>query len=163
MRHRKAGRRLNRTASHRKAMFKNMANALIKHEQIITTLPKAKDLRRVVERLITLGKKDSLHARRQAFAQLRDEELLEAVAAPGDVIDAVTEMRPKARECHGRQGSRLHRDEVTQCPVDKRPAGRSSSTCHERIVTVARLVSQQGFTPLDRLRVLPGCSKAGRG
>jgi large subunit ribosomal protein L17 len=67
MRHHKAGRRFNRTSSHRKAMFKNMANALIKHEQIITTLPKAKDLRRVVEKLITLGKKDSLHARRQAF------------------------------------------------------------------------------------------------
>jgi len=73
MRHHKAGRRFNRTASHRKAMFKNMANALIKHEQIITTLPKAKDLRRVVEKLITLGKKDSLHARRLAFAQLRDD------------------------------------------------------------------------------------------
>ena len=73
MRHHKAGRRINRTASHRKAMFKNMANALIKHEQIITTLPKAKDLRRVVEKLITLGKKDSLHARRLAFAQLRDD------------------------------------------------------------------------------------------
>ena len=73
MRHRKAGRRLNRTSSHRKAMFKNMANALIKHEQIITTLPKAKDLRRVVEKLITLGKRDSLHARRQAHAQLRDD------------------------------------------------------------------------------------------
>ena len=55
MRHGKSGRRLNRTASHRKAMFQNMANALIKHEQIITTLPKAKDLRRVVEKLITLG------------------------------------------------------------------------------------------------------------
>ena len=56
MRHGKSGRRLNRTASHRKAMFQNMANALIKHEQIITTLPKAKDLRRVVEKLNTLGK-----------------------------------------------------------------------------------------------------------
>ena len=63
MRHGKAGRRLNRTSSHRKAMFKNMANALIKHEQIVTTLPKAKDLRGVVEKLITLGKNDSLHAR----------------------------------------------------------------------------------------------------
>ena len=73
MRDLKAGRRFNRSASHRKAMFKNMANALIKHEQIVTTLPKAKDLRRVVEKLITLGKKDSLHARRLAFAQLRDD------------------------------------------------------------------------------------------
>ena len=73
MRHGKAGRKLNRTASHRKAMFKNMANALIKHEQIITTLPKAKDLRSVVEKLITLGKANSLHARRLAFSRLRDE------------------------------------------------------------------------------------------
>jgi large subunit ribosomal protein L17 len=73
MRHGKAGRKLNRTASHRKAMFKNMANALIKHEQIITTLPKAKDLRGVVEKLITLGKANSLHARRLAFSRLRDE------------------------------------------------------------------------------------------
>ena len=73
MRHGKSGRRLNRTASHRKAMFQNMANALIKHEQIVTTLPKAKDLRRVVEKLITLGKSDTLHSRRLAFARLRDE------------------------------------------------------------------------------------------
>ncbi len=75
MRHRKAGRRFNRTASHRKAMFKNMANALIKHEQIVTTLPKAKDLRRVVEKLVTLAKKDTLHARRLAFARLRDDAM----------------------------------------------------------------------------------------
>ena len=72
MRHRKAGRRFNRSVSHRKAMFKNMANALIKHEQIVTTLAKAKDLRGVVEKLITLGKKDSLHARRLAYSRLRD-------------------------------------------------------------------------------------------
>ena len=73
MRHGKARRRLNRTSSHRKAMFKNMANALIKHEQIVTTLPKAKDLRGVVEKLITLGKKDTLHARRLVFSRLRDQ------------------------------------------------------------------------------------------
>ena len=72
MRHRKAGRRFNRSVSHRKAMFKNMANALIKHEQIITTLPKAKDLRRVVEPLITLARTDTVHTRRVAFARLRD-------------------------------------------------------------------------------------------
>lgn len=75
MRHGLSGRRFNRTASHRKAMFKNMANALIKHEQIVTTLPKAKDLRPVVEKLITLGKRGTLHARRQAVAQLRDETM----------------------------------------------------------------------------------------
>lgn len=73
MRHRMSGRKLNRTSSHRKAMFANMAVALITHEQIKTTLPKAKDLRRVVEKLITLGKRGDLHARRQAFAQLRDD------------------------------------------------------------------------------------------
>src|SRR5271166_6544312 len=72
MYHGRAKRRFNRTAEHRKAMFANMASALIKHEQIITTLPKAKDLRPVVEKLVTLGKKGDLHARRQAIAQIRD-------------------------------------------------------------------------------------------
>ncbi|HHG89160.1 MAG TPA: 50S ribosomal protein L17 [Devosia sp.] len=70
MRHRKAGRKLNRTSSHRKAMFVNMSAALIKHEQIKTTLPKAKELRPIVEKLITLGKRGDLHARRQALAKL---------------------------------------------------------------------------------------------
>ena len=77
MRHRVRGRKLNRTSSHRKAMFANMAVALIKHEQIKTTLPKAKDLRRVVERLITLGKRGDLHARRQALSILQDTGLTE--------------------------------------------------------------------------------------
>ncbi|WP_193368094.1 50S ribosomal protein L17 [Pelagibius marinus] len=75
MRHGLHGRRFNRTASHRKAMFANMAASLIKHEQIKTTLPKAKDLRRVVDRLITLGKRGDLHARRQALSVLRDTEI----------------------------------------------------------------------------------------
>ena len=75
MRHAKSGRKLNRTASHRKAMFANMAVALIKHEQIKTTLPKAKDLRRVVDRLITLGKRGGLQARRQALSTLRDDAI----------------------------------------------------------------------------------------
>jgi large subunit ribosomal protein L17 len=72
MRHRNAGRKLNRTASHRKAMFANMAAALIKHEQIVTTLPKAKDLRPIVEKLVTLAKRGDLHARRQAVSEIRD-------------------------------------------------------------------------------------------
>ena len=72
MRHGNAHRKLNRTAEHRKAMFANMAAALIKHEQITTTLPKAKELRPVVEKLITLGKRGDLHARRQAVSQIRD-------------------------------------------------------------------------------------------
>jgi len=69
-------RRFNRTAEHRKAMFANMAQALIKHEQILTTLPKAKDLRPVVEKLITLGKRGDLHARRLAISRLRDADLV---------------------------------------------------------------------------------------
>ena len=75
MRHAVAGRKLGRTTSHRKATFANMAAALIRHEQIKTTLPKAKELRPVVERLITLGKRGGLHARRQALSVLRDNEL----------------------------------------------------------------------------------------
>jgi large subunit ribosomal protein L17 len=72
MRHGKAHRKLNRKSEHRRAMFANMAAALIKHEQIVTTLPKAKDLRPVVEKLVTLGKRGDLHARRQAVAKIRD-------------------------------------------------------------------------------------------
>jgi large subunit ribosomal protein L17 len=72
MRHGKVYRKLNRTAEHRRAMFANMAAALIKHEQIVTTLPKAKDLRPIVEKLITLGKKGGLSARRQAIAEIKD-------------------------------------------------------------------------------------------
>jgi large subunit ribosomal protein L17 len=72
MRHGKVHRKFNRTAEHRKAMFANMAVALIKHEQIVTTLPKAKDLRPVVEKLVTLAKRGGLHARRQAIAAMRD-------------------------------------------------------------------------------------------
>jgi large subunit ribosomal protein L17 len=75
MRHRTSGRKLNRTAEHRKALFANMAAALIKHEQIVTTLPKAKDLRRVTERLITLAKRGDLHARRIVASRLRDEKM----------------------------------------------------------------------------------------
>jgi large subunit ribosomal protein L17 len=76
MRHRKAGRHLNRTSSHRQAMFSNMATSLFRHELIKTTLPKAKELRRVAEPLITLAKSDSVHARRLAFARLRDKEIV---------------------------------------------------------------------------------------
>src|ERR1700746_124140 len=72
MRHGNAHRKFNRTAEHRRAMFANMAAALIKHEQITTTLPKAKDLRPIVEKLVTLGKRGDLHARRKAIAEIRD-------------------------------------------------------------------------------------------
>ena len=76
MRHGFRGRRFNRSAEHRKAMFMNMCQAIIKHEQIVTTLPKAKDLRPVVEKLVTLGKRGDLHARRQAIAQIKDVNLV---------------------------------------------------------------------------------------
>src|SRR3569832_2643759 len=74
MRHGKVHRKLNRTAEHRKAMFANMSASLSKHEQIVTTLPKAKELRPIVEKLVTLAKRGDLHARRQAISQVRDVE-----------------------------------------------------------------------------------------
>ncbi|MBY0462917.1 MAG: 50S ribosomal protein L17 [Alphaproteobacteria bacterium] len=82
MRHKIAGRKLNRTSAHRKALFMNMAQALIKSEQIKTTLPKAKDLRPIVEKLITLGKRGGLHARRQAISQLQDQEVVSKLMGP---------------------------------------------------------------------------------
>jgi len=77
MRHRKGPRKLNRTSTHRKAMFANMAAALVKHEQIVTTLPKAKELRRIADKLVTLGKRGDLHARRQALSVIKDRALVE--------------------------------------------------------------------------------------
>ena len=76
MRHRQYGRKLNRTSSHRKAMFGNLAVAILKHEQVRTTLPKAKEMRRIVDRLITLGKRGGLHARRQALAALHNDSAI---------------------------------------------------------------------------------------
>ena len=92
MRHGNRGRKLSRTASHRKAMFANMSAALIKHEQIVTTLPKAKDLRPIVEKLITLGKRGDLHARRQAISQVRDE---------GQVAKLFAVLGPRYKERQG--------------------------------------------------------------
>ena len=83
MRHQNSGRKLNRTASHRKAMFANMAASLIEHEQIVTTLPKAKEIRPIVEKLVTLGKRGDLHARRPAISQIRD------VAVVAKLFDAI--------------------------------------------------------------------------
>jgi large subunit ribosomal protein L17 len=74
MRHGKTGRKLNRESSHRQAMFANMAASLIRHEQIITTLPKAKELKPIVDKLVTLGKRGDLHARRQAISQIQDKD-----------------------------------------------------------------------------------------
>ena len=91
MRHGKVHRKFNRTAEHRKAMFSNLAGALITHEQIVTTLPKAKDLRPVVEKLVTLARRGDLHARRQAIAELRD---LNVVKKLFDVLAKRYEGRP---------------------------------------------------------------------
>jgi large subunit ribosomal protein L17 len=74
MRHASAGRKLNRTAAHRKAMFSNMAASLIEHEQIVTTLQKAKEIRPIMEKLVTLAKRGDLHARRQAISAIRDDK-----------------------------------------------------------------------------------------
>jgi large subunit ribosomal protein L17 len=92
MRHGNAHRKLNRTAEHRRAMFANMCVALIKHEQITTTLPKAKELRPIVEKLVTLGKRGGLHARRQAIAQIRDVAMVKKLF---DVLG------PRYKERHG--------------------------------------------------------------
>jgi len=92
MRHGKVHRKFNRTAEHRRAMFANLCAALIKHEQITTTLPKAKDLRPVIEKLVTLGKRGGLHARRQAIAELRD------VAMVRKLFDV---LGPRYKERHG--------------------------------------------------------------
>jgi large subunit ribosomal protein L17 len=92
MRHGNAHRKFNRTAEHRKAMFANMCVALIKHEQITTTLPKAKDLRPIVEKLVTLGKRGGLHARRQAIAEIRDVAMVKKLF---DVLG------PRYKERHG--------------------------------------------------------------
>lgn len=92
MRHRKAGRKLNRTSAHRQAMFRNMASSLFKHELIKTTLPKAKELRRVAEPLITMAREDSVAKRRLAYARLRDRE------AVGKLFE---ELGPRYRERPG--------------------------------------------------------------
>ena len=92
MRHRYSGRKLNRTGSHRRAMFRNMAASLVRHEIIRTTLPKAKELRRVVEPLITLAKEDTVAKRRLAFARMRDKEA---------VAKLFNELGPRYRERPG--------------------------------------------------------------
>ena len=92
MYHGRQKRRFNRTAEHRKAMFANMCQNLIKHEQIVTTLPKAKDLRPVIEKLVTLGKRGDLHARRLAISQIKDADLVKKLI---DVIG------PRYKTRHG--------------------------------------------------------------
>ena len=100
MRHRNAGRKLNRTATHRSALFASLAVALFKHEQIATTLPKAKELRRVADRLITLAKRGDLHARRLAYSRIRDEAIVAKLF--GDARAALC--RPAGRLYAGDEG-----------------------------------------------------------
>tara|TARA_S200000501_G_C20439893_1_gene576087 strand:- start:95 stop:517 length:423 start_codon:yes stop_codon:yes gene_type:complete len=92
MRHKISGRKLNRSSAHRKALFKNLAAALIKHEQITTTLPKAKDLRPLVEKMITIGKKGTLHARRQLISKLPNS---------ADLNKIMTELPQRYKDRHG--------------------------------------------------------------
>lgn len=109
MRHRKSGRRLNRNSSHRNAMFRNMTCSLLRHELIKTTLPKAKELRRVAEPMITLGKADSVSKRRLAFDRLRDDEVV------GKLFD---ELGPRYQ---GRPGGYLRILKCGYRPGDKAP------------------------------------------
>ena len=109
MRHRKAGRRLNRTSAHRRAMFRNMAVSLLQHEGIHTTLPKAKELRRVVEPLITLAGEDTVARRRRAFDKLRDRQI---------VGKLFTELGPKYKD---RPGGYLRVLKNGYRPGDKAP------------------------------------------
>ncbi len=109
MRHRKSGRQLNRNSSHRKAMFRNMTVSLLRHELIKTTLPKAKELRRVAEPIITIGKEDSVAKRRLAFDRLRDKEV---------VGKLFTEIGPRYKE---RPGGYLRIMKCGYRPGDKAP------------------------------------------
>src|SRR5918911_4612653 len=124
MRHRIAGRKLHRTSSHRIAMFRNMATSLLKHEQITTTLPKAKELRPYVERIITLGKRGGLHARRQAYAQVMDEKVV-------DKLFTTLADRYRARQggyCRVLKAGFRYGDAASMAVielVDRHPAGKS--------------------------------------
>ncbi len=114
MRHGMAGRKLNVTSTHRIAMFRNMATSLLKHEQITTTLPKAKELRPYVERIITLGKRGGLHARRQALAQIRDETIVAKLF--GEIAE-----RYKARPggyCRVLKAGMRHGDAATMAVIE---------------------------------------------
>jgi large subunit ribosomal protein L17 len=98
MRHKKSGRQLNRNSSHRAAMFRNMTVSLLRHEQIKTTVAKAKELRRYVEPMITLGKEPTIANRRLAFSRLRDREL---VGQLFDDLGVRSRMRPNGRDTYG--------------------------------------------------------------
>ena len=139
MRHRKAGRQLNRNSSHRKAMFRNMAASLFEHELIKTTLPKAKELRRVAEPLITMAKDDSVAKRRVAFARLRDD------AAVGKLF---SELGPRYRE---RAGGYLRILKCGYRPGDRAPMASTTPPPGSPSSTAAGTAAlRAGPTPMTR-------------
>ena len=141
MRHGSTGRKFNRRSDQRRAMFQHLASALIKHEQIITTLPKAKDLRPIVEKLITLAKRGDLHARRQAIAELRDPPMVKKLF---EVLGPA--LRDAQRRLHPRAQGRL--------PLWRQRAGR-----RDRVRRPRRRCARQGLGPVqERAR-----RRAGRG
>src|SRR5271154_7110236 len=138
MYHGRAKRRFNRTSEHRIAMFANMAQALIKHEQIVTTLPKAKDLRPVVEKLVTLGKKGDLHARRVAISRLRDAYLVKKLI---DVIGPRYKMRnggyTRILEACLRQGENAAMEGIEFVDRDPEAKGKDSGPVQEKAAAEA--------------------------
>ena len=116
MRHRKSGRQLNRNSSHRKAMFKNMAASLFEHEVIKTTLPKAKELRRVAEPLITLAKQDSVSNRRLAFDRLRDKAIVGKFCFDCQQLDGIMLVLPSIAEKHPLSCTVGQHASTTCCP-----------------------------------------------
>jgi large subunit ribosomal protein L17 len=138
MRHGFRGRRFSRTPEHRRAMFANMAAALIKHEQIVTTLPKAKDLRPVVEKLITKAKRGDLHARRQVMADLRDETMLKKLF---DVLGPRYQGRPggytRVLKAGFRYGDNAPMAVIELVDRDPGARGQDSGPTQEREVSAA--------------------------
>ena len=141
MRHGVAGRKLSVTSRHRQAMFRNMAVALIKHEQITTTLPKAKELRPVAEKLITLGKRGGLHARRLAYAQLRDDVIVSKLfgaladryrARAGGLLPGAEGRRPLWR-CRGHGGDRVRRSRCGREGPGQRAGAAAGRGSHGRV------------------------------
>ena len=143
MRHRKSGRQLNRNSSHRKAMFKNMANSLIGHEVIRTTLPKAKELRRFVEPLITASKIDSVAKRRLIFARLRDRD---------SVTKLFNDLAPRYKN---RPGGYLR---ILKCGYrtgDAAPMAYIELVDRAPVATIMCLASTVSFLPLLSTSILP--------
>ncbi len=177
MRHGVAGRKLGVTSTHRLAMFRNMAHALLKHEQITTTLPKAKELRPVAEKLITLGKKGGLANKRLAYAELRDDVIVtQAVRHPGRSLqDARRRLYPRAegrrplrrRRRHGgdRAGRSRRRPPRVRTAVrfrlpQRKTRNRAAWSANNRQVSISGFFarSSAGESPAPRLRRFTGSS-----